>query len=230
MRKLMKAKVLLQWLLAVGAACLVAGCVSNPLQSKRLTRYRPDVDKRSPWLWQDQAGGRTEPAAGVPTTQGRGPRRLHPGEEVVIHLRGIPYPAEVPVRISDQGQVNLDFIGNVSIGGLTTAEAQKLIEKAYVDGGFYSEINVIVRTEDEEYFVRGEVKAPGRYLLAGDKTLLAAIAQAGGYTKFAKTSQIRITRGDALLEFDARDIEKQRVPDPLIKPRDIIVVPPRRFL
>lgn len=218
------------WLIAA-AVCMMAGCVSNPLQSRRLARYRPDVETRSPWAWQDREA--EPPGAEVTETTGpdiRNTRKLRTGDELVVYLRGIPEPEDVPARIGDFGQVNLPLIGSVMIGGKSVGDAQQLIEKAYTDGGFYSEINVIVVPTAAEFFVRGEVKGPGLYRLSRAKTLMQAIAEAGGYTDFAKTSPIRIIRGEETQTFDARDIEEGRVKDPLIKPGDIIVVPARRFL
>ena len=89
---------------------------------------------------------------------------------------------------------------------------------------------MIVVPEPEECFIRGEVKLEGRYQIKGDLTLLQAIATADGYTDYAERSKISIMReGKKAMVYDATKIEKRKIPDPLIKPGDIIVVPRRRF-
>lgn len=150
---------------------------------------------------------------------------LKRGNKLHIQLRGIPRPEDITDEVDSFGEVNLPYIGKVRIEGLTTSGAEERIEKRYVDGGIYQRITVIVVAEEDQYYIRGEVRAPGRYPLSGDVTLLQAIATAGGYTDFARMTKIMIIRGDKMTEYDARDIERLKVPDPFIKANDNIVVP-----
>jgi len=216
---------------------LVQGCATHSVEDKGLARYQPDPDGRRPWLWgQVSATGDVEVAEAGPVKRPRGAgdqdnrfvRRLRTGGKVSLHLRGIPSPEEVLEVIDDLGGVSLPLIGVVKLAGLTTSEAEKKITDAYVKSGYYTSITIIVVPADEEYFVRGEVKREGRYPITGDLTLLQAIATAGGYTDYAKSSKISVMReGEASMIYDASKIEKRRAPDPWIKPGDIIVVPKR---
>jgi len=215
----------------VSLAFLCSGCASDSIQNKRLARYRPETGERTPWLWnQSSAPTRAEEDnadASKSVSRSLVSRTLAHSDRVDIYLRGIPQPEDIIDVIDDLGNVNLPLTGRVRIEGKTTSEAEVLIEKRYIEGGYYKNINVIVVAQADEYFVRGEVKREGRYPLIGDLTLLKAIATAGGYTDYAKSSRIQVISGKKILAFDARKIERLKAEDPLIKPGDVIIVPRR---
>jgi hypothetical protein len=175
-------------------------------------------------------GERLEPSEPL-TAEAGGLRPIRRGDRIAISLRGIPEPEEVMEVVDDAGQITLPLIGNRRVEGMRTSEAERILTEAYVRDGFYQEgkLTVILVAQENEYFVRGEVKGPGRYTLSGDLTLLQALASAGGYTDYARTGKIRVIREDAVLEFDANRIERRRDEDPLVRPGDIIVVPRKIF-
>lgn len=236
----MKEQQLVRPILAASILLILAqGCATDSVDDRRVARYRPDADRRTPWLWTQvsEEGGadRGAESAAMAEKESEGEsarfvRQLRRGGKVSIHLRGIPSPEEVIEVVDDLGGVSLPLIGFIKLAGLTTSEAEGKIAAAYVKSGYYTSITIIVVAEDEEYFVRGEVKREGRYPIAGDLTLLQAIASAGGYTDYAKLSKISVMReGQEPKVYSASKIEKRRAPDPLIEPGDIIVVP-RRWL
>jgi polysaccharide export outer membrane protein len=211
------------------AAVLLAGCATSPHELTRPERYRPDDEDRDPEAWvvvtedgvppESEDDGKARES--VPLA-----RTLKRGGQVSIFLRGIPSPEEVIEIIDDLGSVSLPLIGTVEIAGLTTADAEDKIARMYMDSGYYKSITVNLVAEREEYFVRGEVKTPGAYEIAGDRSLLRAITAAGGYTDYARRSRIRIMRqGQDTIVVNAGKIEQGHEPDPLIEPGDIIIVP-----
>lgn len=214
----------------LGVMILTSGCGTTGVSKNRMEKYRPEVDRV--WLGSQQVHGdgsaRETSVAPVRPAEGAS-AALRKGDRLLIYLRGIPEPEDIRDVIDDVGSVNLPFIGNMRIAGRTTSEAESLIESAYVKDGYYTKINVIIVAQEDEYFVRGEVKAEGRYPMYGDLTLVQAVTSAGGYTDYANRRKIKIIRGEQSLVFDATKIEKQEVSDPLVKPGDIIVVP-RRFV
>jgi protein involved in polysaccharide export with SLBB domain len=156
-------------------------------------------------------------------------RNLKSGDRVIIHLRGIPTLVEINDVIDGWGEVTLPFIGEVKIADKTISEAERQVEKSYIDGGIYKQINVIIVAEDEVYFVQGEVAWQGKYSLSGAVTLWQAISAAGGCTPFANRKKIKIMRGDKILMYNGKDIAKGAVPDPLIFANDIIEVYKRKW-
>ena len=79
------------------------------------------------------------------------------------------------------------------------------------------------------YYVRGEVRQPGRFALTTGMTLVQAIATAGGFTDFADAGDIRILRGDKKLKFNVKDLEAHPEKDVDLETNDIIIVT-RSFL
>lgn len=213
--------------LVLAGLCLVVlaqGCAVDSLSRKRLARYRPDADGRSPWLWEKV--GRAGPNG---TGNSELPLRvLKRGDDVFISLRGIPVPEEFEEIIDDLGSVSVPLVGLIEITGLTTAEAEKKVRDAFVKSGYYTEITVIITAEKEEYFVKGEVTEQGGYPLSGERTLLKAITVAGGFTDYAKTTKVKVIRhGQQPLYFNVKKIERREARDPLIEPGDVIIVPRR---
>lgn len=213
-------------LLAVTCGC---GTFGRHQEKEPFTRYLPSGGGIAPsmagWAAPTVTGKGGETNASPGSVDGE--RRLRNGDRVVIQMRSITPPVEVSDEIDDNGSVNLDHVGQVVIAGLTTSEAERRIEKAYVDGQFYQKISVTVVAERDEYYVRGEVRNPGRFPLSRGMTLTMALAAAGGYTDYAKPSKVRILRGSQVISADATQIEKRQAPDPMILRGDTIIVDPR---
>jgi polysaccharide export outer membrane protein len=151
-------------------------------------------------------------------------RLLRRGDKISISIRDISTPLDIKDMLDEDGCVNLPLIGTIKLEGKTSSEAEAFIEKAYITGEYYRKINVILVAQDDEYFIRGEVEKQGKYPLSTDLTLMKAIAESGGYTEYAKQSDIKLYRGEDILTFDAKKIEDRKERDPLIRPGDIIVV------
>ncbi|HEX4234482.1 MAG TPA: polysaccharide biosynthesis/export family protein, partial [Caldimonas sp.] len=79
-----------------------------------------------------QAPQRPEPVLGV-------------GDVVKITVYQNPDLA-TEARLSENGQINFPLIGNVTIGGLSVAQAQARIEKMLRDGGFVLKPQVTIQT------------------------------------------------------------------------------------
>lgn len=102
-------------------------------------------------------------------------------------------------RINAKGTVNLTFVGEVHVAGLTVKEAQKAIEDAYRDGRYLRNPQVIINVEDyapREVFISGEVRSPGKYTLPIEQlmTIDELVLKAGGFTDSAKGSAVKVTR------------------------------------
>ncbi len=146
--------------------------------------------------------------------------RLRPGDSIVVAVRT---PAEqlYEMMVDENGMIKLPLIPDIRAAGMTGSELEREIKNAYISHRIYRDVTVNVLVPQRSYFVRGEVRAPGRYPLLGSLTLLQAIAAAGGYTDFANPRRIQILRGGNPLTLDARNPE-QDIP---IETGDVIVVP-----
>lgn len=217
---------------------ICTGCLSSAPKSHRHARYRPDYSGIEPWSW--KTGSSTiapSPAGGTnaapDATSGHADaafsRILRKGDKLIVAFRDIPMPEDIKYVIDERGSINLPLAGSVQLEGKRTFEAEEVIQKAYIEGGFYRKIKVIVTAQEDEYVVLGEVKKEGKYVLAPGTTLWRAIGAAGGYTDFAKRWAVELKRGEQVTVHDVDKIADGKESDPMIKASDIINVP-RRIL
>jgi polysaccharide export outer membrane protein len=92
------------------------------------------------------------------------------------------------VRVDQNGDASLNFIGSVHLAGLTTNQAQTLIAKKLEDGGFYTHPQVTVFAKEyatQGISVLGEVQKPGVYPLLGSRRLFDVLSMAGGTSQKA---------------------------------------------
>ena len=224
--------------LALVLVISLLGCLSSSVESKRLARYRPQSE-RFPSNWNNKSDDTTPRSKpNMANRNSRAPQSdadetpaklLRRGDKVSIAIRDIPNPQDIRDVIDNLGCVNLPLIGTMKIEGRTTSEAENVIEDAYIRGGYYKKINVIVVGGEEEYFISGEVKREGKYSISPGLTLLQALAEAGGYTDYAKKSEVMIKRAGVKLILDAQKIATGKDKDPPIEAGDVIIVP-RRYM
>src|SRR5215472_8193921 len=103
------------------------------------------------------------------------------------------------VRVSSSGDVSLPFIGSVGLAGLTTTQAEKLLEKRLLDGGYFADPQVSVFEKEYQtqgVSVAGEVQKPGIYPMLGSHRLFDVISAASGTTLKAG-NQVTISHRDA---------------------------------
>jgi polysaccharide export outer membrane protein len=183
-----------------------------------------------------------EPAPPPPSTSQALAHTLTTNDKLNIVVAGEKELGNVS-RVNSKGTVNLTWVGEVRVAGLTVKEAQKAIEDAYRDGRFLRNPQVIINVEDyapREVFINGEVKSPGKYQLPIEQvmTIDELVLKAGGFTDSAKGSSVRVTRklpdgGTTVLgPFDVEGIIEGRksVTSPLeMQPGDTVQVDQRIF-
>jgi polysaccharide export outer membrane protein len=157
--------------------------------------------------------------------------RLHVGDTVIISFSGLP--EELPLQekpIKEDGTITLPDIGRVKASGKTPGELEDAIHDLYVPK-YYTHLNVTVKTSsDRVYYVRGEVKAPGRMLYTGVITVSKAITSAGDFTDFASRTDVMLIRANGdRFKLNINKILAGVVPDPPVYPGDQIVVDRRIF-
>jgi polysaccharide export outer membrane protein len=93
-------------------------------------------------------------------------------------------------------------------------------------------VTVVVRQiNSRKVYITGEVNAPGAYPLTGPRTVMQAIALAGGVLEYARVDEITILREvqgkTQAFRFNYSDVSKGRKLDLNIElqPGDTIVVP-----
>lgn len=129
---------------------------------------------------------------------------LGPGDVIRVTVFQNP-DMTTDTRVSDQGTITFPLVGNVAIGGGTTAQAEARIAAALKAGGFVKQpqVNVVVTTfRARQVSVLGYVGRPGRYPMEDQHLRLAdVLALAGGPTPLA---------GDQLFVVRTVDGKEQR--------------------
>jgi len=123
---------------------------------------------------------------------------LGSGDVVKVSVYGSP-DLGVETRVSDSGAITFPLLGQVSVGGLNTAAAEKKIAGLLESGGFVrkAQVNIIVTSVQSQLVsVLGQVNRPGRYPLDGKRSVMDLLALAGG---------ISVDGGDQLSLIRKRD-------------------------
>jgi len=139
------------------------------------------------------------------------------------------------------GNVNLNYVNQVHVAGLTKDQAQKAIEDAYVSQKFLVHPQARITIDDyapREVAISGMVKSPARYLLPpeGTMSVVELVTKAGGFTDIAKGSDVTIARTTpdgkkTIIHVDVEDILKGKGkvkpddPQLLLQPGDLVYVP-----
>ncbi|OVE75825.1 hypothetical protein BVX97_03155 [bacterium E08(2017)] len=218
----------------VSVAFLTGGCLTTSTYTEKVPAYRPEVGNR--YLGKSESTGFTPastatPVAAEPSEPDDSGVMLKRGDQITINIYGTGEKTAIEDVIDATGSVNLPYIGSVKIGGKTTSEAELHIEESYVAGKIYKQIQVsVVKAFDGEFYVHGEVNnKQGVYPLAGDTTILDAIARAGGFTVFAKQTKVKLIRDNDVTLYDVKKMMDGELDSAPIKPGDMIVVDKTRW-
>lgn len=172
-----------------------------------------------------------------------------PAAEAMCREQEMPYAVGIddvleisvlaPERISTtslvapDGSINLPYIGNLTVRGLSLGQIQALAEEKLSEGYMkYPVVSVALKDiRSKKFFVYGEVVKPGPYVLDDGTTVLRAISEAGGFSKFGSASRVKILRPkDDGRGYDVKKINMAAVMsgnsslDTVILPGDVIVV------
>lgn len=107
---------------------------------------------------------------------------LGAGDALKISVFGNP-DLSLETKVSEAGSITFPLIGDVSVGGLSTADAEKKISGMLTGGGFLrkAEVNIMVtELQSQQVSVLGQVLHPGRYPVAGKRSVTDMLAMAGG--------------------------------------------------
>ncbi len=171
---------------------------------------------------------------GRPQLHQRYPRyRLQSGD--VIDL-GFRYTKEFDqeVTVQPDGYIQLKGLSNdVHVEGLTVPELVETLQTAYAKVLHDPVISVTLEDFEKPYFVAGgQVGHPGKFDLRGETTATQAIQIAGGFTDYAKVSQILLFRrySNDWMEVKVLNLKsmlkgKNVQEDAILHPGDMLFVP-----
>jgi polysaccharide export outer membrane protein len=193
-----------------------------------------------PGAWGQSAGASLKPAESGDTgvsAKAKPSVNLSPeyivGESDVLHVNVWKEPeVSQTVTVRTDGNISLPLINEVKVSGMTPLQIQIMIAeklKAYLTN---PQVTVTVtEIRSKRAFITGEVARPGGYSLNAETTVLQLIAEAGGFTTFAKRDAIVILRLEngmqQKLAFKYKDVVqgKNASQNIALRPGDTVVVP-----
>lgn len=150
------------------------------------------------------------------------------------------------------GTVNFPFAGSIRAAGRTTGEIQQAVA-AGIGSNFATSPTVFVTVSSvsvpapiapggalanaiDIYFI-GEINQPGLRPMEPGTTFLQAVAQSGGFTRFAATKRVQLRRIDKTtgqqqifsMNFKALGDGASVTNDVILRDGDVILVPERRL-
>tara|TARA_Y100001934_G_scaffold161646_1_gene192810 strand:- start:15260 stop:15832 length:573 start_codon:yes stop_codon:yes gene_type:complete len=155
---------------------------------------------------------------------------LRPGDEVGIQLTDFPGgPVDFSQKIPASGTLKLLHNQSFTTSGKLASELEEEIRNRYVPD-YYERMLVIVRANNEFFYVQGQVGRDGRYPYSSGMTILKAVATAGGFTPFARTRAVKLLRANGKsYTINCQRAETDRSLDVPIYPGDQIKVPRRLY-
>jgi protein involved in polysaccharide export with SLBB domain len=137
-----------------------------------------------------------------------GPYRIQPGDELEIRFFHTP-EQNVTLPVRPDGMISLPLVYELAVAGRTVEEVRaELVERCSRELA-EPEIAVIVRSfTGYMVHVGGEVNRPGVLQLAGPRTVLQAVFEAGGFLPSASPADVLVVRraNDGTYELVAADL------------------------
>ena len=101
-----------------------------------------------------------------------------------VTVSGVSEITKLEVRVSEDGNITLPFIGEIFVGGLTkTQVVQKVAELLEREIVREAQVTILIKEfQSKRISILGAVKNPGTYPLIGVQTVLSIISLAGGLT------------------------------------------------
>lgn len=153
------------------------------------------------------------------------------GDKLQVIVWGHENLSTNPV-VRPDGMISLPLLGDIRVEGYSVNDLKKELNIRMSE--YIQEPSVSVSVSEInslKVYVIGEVNQPGEFDLMSYTTVLQAIAQAGGFTDYAKKNKIQIIRTQGnekvKIKFNYKQVIKgknldQNIP---LKPGDVILVP-----
>lgn len=208
----------------IAPAPILPGSTSAPVAAaKPVAKPAPALRSPEPAVTAPKKGSAATSTMSLSTAY-----RLKGGDPVVVYLRGIPgVPGgeqSIEDIVDENGGINMPYVGAIQAGGKTSTELEDTIQKTYIDQQIYRYITVNVVVPSRSYYVRGEIRQPGRFALLSRVTIVQAIAAAGGFTEFANPSKVEILRGNQRIRVDVAEFERHPERDKELESGDVVIV------
>lgn len=135
------------------------------------------------------------------------------------------------VQIDNSGKITYPLVGDIKANGLSIFQLRDRIRDGLAEYIVDPQVSVgIVSIQSQKVYVIGEVTKAGVFSLDTPKSVIEAIAQAGGFTKDAKDESVIVIRGNRdkpqLIKLDLKGTLKGDTAQNIqLKGGDVVYVP-----
>ncbi|GBC84975.1 Polysialic acid transport protein KpsD [bacterium HR11] len=157
---------------------------------------------------------------------------LGPGDELDIRIFELP-DFNMTLRVAPDGTISVAPMGRIQVAGMTVRQVEEMLRK-YLQERYIQDPHVSVNIrqfESQRYTVMGAVKNPGSFPLYRGKTVITALAEAGGLLEGASITAY-LYRMDEKGTYQRYAIDLQRLinegditEDVPLAPGDVLLVP-----
>ncbi|MGD0646583.1 MAG: polysaccharide biosynthesis/export family protein [Acidobacteriaceae bacterium] len=155
---------------------------------------------------------------------------IGPGDQLHVLVLDTPELEQHP-RVTDSGEIPLVGVGTLKVAGLTPGAAAQKIQDFLISTHFMNHPSVTVTIDQfatQTISVLGQVKLPGVFQITTSRSVLDAIAMAGGLSDTADR-HVTIQRKDPTIKpitYDlSNDADKAMTTQVQVYPGDIVLVP-----
>ena len=97
--------------------------------------------------------------------------------------------------VTSDGSISFPYVGVIYVKGMTLPDIEKELTKRLTSYIKYPVVSVSLSTSKSmKFFVYGEVKSPGRFILEDNMTVLKAISTSGGITQDGLYGSVKLRR------------------------------------
>ncbi|MBT7879547.1 MAG: polysaccharide export protein [Gammaproteobacteria bacterium] len=146
--------------------------------------------------------------------------RLGSGDSIKISVYEEP-ELGLEVRLSDAATISYPFLGEIQVSGLTVGNLEDKITDGLKGDYLVSPSVSVSVVEYRQFYIHGEVEAPGGFPYVPGLTLRKAIALAGGFTERASRSKMYVIQ-DGIVNTSERS--RQIDLDERLSPGDIVTI------
>ncbi|MFR9500381.1 MAG: polysaccharide biosynthesis/export family protein [Rikenellaceae bacterium] len=135
--------------------------------------------------------------------------------------------------VNSNGTIDFPVLGEIHIAGQTREEIAQTVKSKLISGRLVNDPVVTVSFLNLQYYVLGEVAAPGSYSINKNKTtIIEALSSAGDLTIYGQRDKVFLTRNvnnnKVTYQIDLRTQDIYTSPAFYIQQNDVIYVEPNR--
>lgn len=151
---------------------------------------------------------------------------ISPQDTLDINIFKVPDLSAKALKVEANGAISLPLVGSVTVAGLSISQAEKLITQRLTQYMQDPKVSV-VRTDNavsKRVTVEGEVRTPGVFPIKGNLSFLQAIAMAQGLSELGDSRNVLFFRDGSQHSISLDLVRTGRIPDPILRGDDRIVV------